>query len=241
MLKLKLQYFGHLMQRTGSLEKTLMLGKIEGRRRRGRLGWDGWMTSLTQWTWVWHESIDMSLLPGIGNRQGSLSCSNPWGCKKSTQLINWIERYLFFLSTQAQSLLKLTSIMSVMPSNYLNLCYPLLLLLSVFTSIRVFSNEPFLCIRWPKYWSLARLKAGGGGIDRGWDYWMASPTWWTWIWASFGSWWWTGNPGMLQSMGSQRVGHDRVTKLKWTETLTTHLTLRNGNVLLLRKKSLYKS
>ena len=52
MLKLKFQYFGHLMQRTDSSEKTLMLGKIEGGRRRGRRGWDGWMTSLTQWTWA---------------------------------------------------------------------------------------------------------------------------------------------------------------------------------------------
>ena len=48
MLKLKLQYFGHLMQRTDSLEKTLMLGKIEGRRRGGHRGWDAWMASLTQ-------------------------------------------------------------------------------------------------------------------------------------------------------------------------------------------------
>ena len=50
MLKLKLQYFGHLMQRTDSLEKTLMLGKIEGRRRRGQQRIDGWMASPTQWT-----------------------------------------------------------------------------------------------------------------------------------------------------------------------------------------------
>ena len=53
MLKLKLQYFGHLMRRTDSLEKTLMLGKIEGRRTRGRqrMRWlDGWMASLTLWT-----------------------------------------------------------------------------------------------------------------------------------------------------------------------------------------------
>ena len=56
MLKLKPQYFGHLMQRANSLEKTLMLGKIEGRRRRGDRGWDGWMASLTQWTWVWASS-----------------------------------------------------------------------------------------------------------------------------------------------------------------------------------------
>ena len=53
MLKLKLQYFGHLMRRTDSLEKTLMLGKVGGRRRGGDRGWDGWMASPTQWTWVW--------------------------------------------------------------------------------------------------------------------------------------------------------------------------------------------
>ena len=53
MLKLKLQYFGHLMWRTDSLEKTLMLGKIEGRRRRGWQRWYGWMASLIQRTWIW--------------------------------------------------------------------------------------------------------------------------------------------------------------------------------------------
>ena len=53
------------------------------------------------------------------------------------------------------------------------------------------------------------------GWDRGWDGWMALPTRWTWVWASFGSWWWTGKPGMLQSMGSKRVGHDWATELNW--------------------------
>ena len=52
-LKLKLQYFGHLMLRTDSLEKTVMLGKSKGRRRRDNRGWDGWMASPTQRTWVW--------------------------------------------------------------------------------------------------------------------------------------------------------------------------------------------
>ena len=56
MLKLKLQYFGHLMQRANSLEKTLMLGKIEGRRKSDGRGWNGWMASLTQWTWLWTNS-----------------------------------------------------------------------------------------------------------------------------------------------------------------------------------------
>ena len=57
--------------------------------------------------------------------------------------------------TNSQSLLKLTSIPSVMPSNHLVLCRPILLPLSIFPSIRVFSNESALCIRWPKYWSFS--------------------------------------------------------------------------------------
>ena len=56
MLKLKLQYFGHLMQRAVSLEKTLMLGKIEGGGEGDNRGWDDWMASLTQWAWVWVDS-----------------------------------------------------------------------------------------------------------------------------------------------------------------------------------------
>ena len=65
----------------------------------------------------------------------------------------------------------------------------------------------------PSCWE--RLRAGGEGDDRGWDGWMASPTQCTWVWVSSCSWWWTGRPGMLQSMGLQRVGHDWVTKLNW--------------------------
>ena len=57
-----------------------------------------------------------------------------------------------------------------------------------------------------------RLKVGAEGDDRGWDGWMASPTQWTWIWASSGRWWRTGKPGVLQSMGSQKVGHEWVTE-----------------------------
>ena len=57
-------------------------------------------------------------------------------------------------------------------------------------------------------WCWEILEVGGEGDDRGWDGWMASPTQWTWVWVSPGSWWWTGRPGMLQSMGSQRVGHN---------------------------------
>ena len=57
------------------------------------------------------------------------------------------------------------------------------------------------------------------GGNRGWNGWMASLTWWTWVWISSKSWWWTGKLGVLQSMGSQRVGHDWVTELKITSSV----------------------
>ena len=68
---------------------------------------------------------------------------------------------------------------------------------------------------WKKTWCWERLKAGREGDDREWDGWMASSTRWTWVWVSSGSWWWTGEPGVLQSMGSQRVGHNWATELNW--------------------------
>ena len=81
-------------------------------------------------------------------------------------------------------------------------------------------------------WSWERLKVGGEGDDRGWDGWMASLTQWTWVWVSSGSWWWTGKPGVLQSMGSQRVGHDWATKL--TENIS-HILGGKGTVRLTSK------
>ena len=68
-------------------------------------------------------------------------------------------------------------------------------------------------------WCWERLKVGGGGDDRGWDGWMASPTQWTWVWTSYGCWWWTGRSGVLQFMGPQRVRHNWATELKWTENM----------------------
>ena len=101
MLKLNHQYFGHLMGRTDLFEKTLMLGKIEGRKSgRQRMRW----------------------LDGITNSRSSL---------------------------------KLTFIESLMSSSYLILCRPLLLLPPIPSSIRVFSNESTLRMRWPKYWSFS--------------------------------------------------------------------------------------
>ena len=66
---------------------------------------------------------------------------------------------------------------------------------------------------WKRPWCWEGLGAGGEGDDRGWDGWMASPTWWTWVWVNSRSWWQTRRPGMLQSTESQRVVHDWATEL----------------------------
>ena len=83
MLKLKLQYFGHLMRRADSFEKTRMLGNIEGRRRRG---WQRmrWLNGIT-------DSMDMSF--GVGDGQGGLACCSSCGCNESdmTERLNWTE------------------------------------------------------------------------------------------------------------------------------------------------------
>ena len=70
------------------------------------------------------------------------------------------------------------------------------------------------------------LMLGGTGgrrrkDNRGWDGWMASPAWWTWVWVNPGSWWWTGRPGMLWFMGLQRVRHDWATELNWFSKVST--------------------
>ena len=68
---------------------------------------------------------------------------------------------------------------------------------------------------WKRPWCWERLKAGGEGDNRGWHCWMASLTQWTWVWVNSGSWWWTGRPGVLQSMGLQRVRHNWLIELNW--------------------------
>jgi len=72
---------------------------------------------------------------------------------------------------------------------------------------------------WKRLWCWEGLGAGGEGDNRGWDGWMASLTRWMWVWVNSGSWWRTGRPGMLWFMGLQRVRHDWVTELNWTELI----------------------
>ena len=90
MLKLKLQYLGHLMQRTDSFEKTLMLGKTEGRRRGGEDEIVGWHHRFNGYEFGW--------TPGVGDRQGGLACCGSWSCNESdmTEQLNLTELMRYF-------------------------------------------------------------------------------------------------------------------------------------------------
>ena len=81
---------------------------------------------------------------------------------------------------------------------------------------------------------LRKIEGRRKGDDRRWDGWMASSTWWTWVWAGSRGWWWTGRPGMLQFLGSQRVGHDWVTELNWNEHARSYTTWSLPTIPVLR-------
>ena len=86
MLKLNVQYFDHLMWKTDSFEKTLILTKIKSRRKRDNRGWDGWMASPTQWTWVWVISRNFwwTGKPGVLQSMGSQRVKHGWATE-----LNW--------------------------------------------------------------------------------------------------------------------------------------------------------
>ena len=158
-MKLKLKYADHLMRRTDSLEKTLMQGKTEGRREGDSRGWDGWMESLTWWTWVWESSGSWSWTgkPGMLQSMGSQRVGHDWETEFNRTIwskILLLDIYSKEMKMQSwRDICTLMFILSVMPPNYIILCCPLLLSPSIFPNIKVFSNVSVLCIRRPKYWS----------------------------------------------------------------------------------------
>ena len=164
MLKLKLQYFGHLMRRVDSLEKPWCW---EGRGAGGQgddRGWDGWMASVTQWTWVWVNSGSWwwTGRPGVLRFMESQRVGHDWATE-----LNWTEELA----------------------------------------------------HWKRPWCWEIVKAGGEGDNRGWDGWMASLTQWTWVWANSGRWWRTEKPGVLHALhgvsNSQTWLNDWTTTKKW--------------------------
>ena len=96
-----------------------------------------------------------------------------------------------------------------------------------FSCVSLATLRAVVLTHWKRPWCWGRLKLGGEGDDTEWDGWMASPTQWTWVWASFRSWWWTGKPGVLQSMGSQsQTQLSDWTELNWT--VAHHVPLSMG-------------
>ena len=141
MLKLKLQYFGHLMGRVDSLEKTLMLGGIGSRKKGDDRGWDGWMVSLTRWTWVWVNSRSWCWTgrPGVLGFMGSQRVGHDWATE-----LNW---RLCDLKFQLCSLL-------------INVCWHLLLIIILYISLKYLEENLILEFLWgqvegkPKQWIL---------------------------------------------------------------------------------------
>ena len=162
MLKLKLQYFGHLMWRVDSLEKTLMLVSLVAQRLKH-------LPPMRE-TWVWSLGWEDPLGKEMAIHSSILASRIPWTEKPSRSQSTGSQRVRHDWVTSP----KLT-------------------------------------------WCWEGLGAGGKEDDRGWDGWMGSPTRWSWVWVNSGSWWWTGRAGVLQFMGSQRVGDDWVTELNWIE------------------------
>ena len=175
MLKLKLQYLATLCKELTPWKRPWCWERLKAGGEGDDRGWDGWMASPTQWTWVWVNS-------GSWWWTGKTACSSPLDCKE---------------------------IQSVHPSPKYSLEELMLKL-----KLQYFGYLGTELTHLKRPWCCERLKAGGEGDDRGWDGWMASLTLWTWVWVSSGSWWWTGKPVVLQSMG---VLKSQTQLSDWTE------------------------
>ena len=113
MLKLKRQYFGHLIQRTNSFEKTLMWERLKAGREEDDRGWDGWMASLTQWIWVWVDSGSWwwTGRPGVLRFMGSQTVGHDWETElKSDVSCQSVEWWMGYLSSCTYTLISITKL-----------------------------------------------------------------------------------------------------------------------------------
>ena len=140
-----------------------------------------------------------------------------YGCWELDYKEGWVPKNWCFstlvLEKTLESLLDSKEIQPVHPKSVLNIHWKDWCWSWNFNTLATSREE---LTHWKRLWCWEGLGAGGEGNDRAWDDWMASPTRWAWVWVNYGSCWWTGRPGMLQSMRSQRVGHNWVTELNWT-------------------------
>ena len=136
----------------------------------------------------------------------NFSCSEPQGSEDTLSIVSRPVIKFFFQQQNSFPFLKKKKLPSIYHIHWKDWCW------SWNSSTLATWCKELTHLKRPWYWE--RLKAGEGD-GRGWDGWTASPTQWTCVWVDSGSWWWTGRPGMLQFMGSQRVGHVWATELNY--------------------------
>ena len=147
-------------------------------------------------------------------RMWELDCEESWALK------NWCF-WIVVLEKILESPLDCKEIQPVHPKRDKSWCSLEGLMLKL--KLQYFGPSCEELTHWKRPWCWEGLEAGGEGDDRGWDGWMAPSTQWKCIWVNSRSWWWTGRPGVLRFMGSQRVGHDWMTELNWMVTLSWYI------------------
>ena len=221
MLKLKLQYFGYLMQRTDSFQRSWCWERLKVGGEGDERGWDGWMASPTQWACIWVNS-------GSWQWTRRPACCSPWGRKESDMTeLNWTDELILLNCGVGEDSWESLGLQGNSNQSILKEISPGISSEGMMLKLKL---QYFGHLMWRVDSLEKSLMLGGigGRRRRGRQRmrWLdASLTRWTWVWVNSGSWWRTGRPGVLRFMGSQRVGHNWATELNWTEIIT--LTLLN--------------